>query len=112
MLAYLSDFGPEAFARITRDSDGFAVTVTWDAEELPVCWLWEELQGTQGAPWYGQVRVVALEPGTSWPGQGISAAADKTGTQVVLEPHSSRRFAVTLDITPPQASEEIKEPNS
>jgi hypothetical protein len=46
-------------------------------------WYWQVARGAYGYPWYGRTYSMALEPWTSWPGEGL-AAAMRQGTALRL----------------------------
>ena len=48
------------------------------------------MHASPGFPWYKGVYVMAIEPNTTIPGQGLVAASEKTGTQRSLQPGESR----------------------
>jgi hypothetical protein len=85
MLGYLRDFDSGWYS-ITNRELGFGVGLVWPAEVLPYAWMWQEMYATSGFPWYRGCYVMAIEPNTSMPGQGLKAVMDKTGTQRVLAP--------------------------
>lgn len=97
-FAYLLDFA-EGWASLRRVDGKLGVRLSWDATVFPVAWLWEELGGSRGWPWFGRGRVVGLEPCTSWPGHGVADVARRTGTQLRLAPGASIETAVRLEVT-------------
>lgn len=99
-FAYLLDFaGGEGWASLTREDGRLGVRLSWDATVFPVAWLWEELGGSRGWPWFGRGRVVGLEPCTSWPGHGVADVARRSGTQLRLAPGASLETAVRLQVS-------------
>lgn len=96
-LAYLSDFA-HGHAAISNPRLGLRVHLDWDAAVLPYAWYWLEAHGSSGFPWYRGVYVLAIEPATSHPGQGIAAVRKKTGAQIQIGPEESRTTAVSLTI--------------
>jgi galactose mutarotase-like enzyme len=97
-FAYLTDL-ERGHAAIDNPRLGLRVDLTWEAAALPHAWYWLEANGTAGFPWYRGVYVLAIEPATSFPGQGIGAVRAKTGTQVAIPPGGSRTSAVTLTVS-------------
>lgn len=85
LLAYLGGFKSGWYA-ITNAELGFGVGLVWPAEVLPYAWLWQEMHASPGYPWYQNAYVMAIEPNTSFPAQGLVAAMAKTGTHRTLEP--------------------------
>lgn len=59
-------------ARLTNRS-GLAATVEWDAHVFSYAWVWVELGGTTGWPWYGELRAIGIEPVSVWPASGVPA---------------------------------------
>jgi Domain of unknown function (DUF4432) len=98
LLGYLSDFDGEPWVRLARSDGSLGVRLSWSSTVFPYCWLWQELGGTTGPPWHGQVRVVGIEPSTSWPGRGLAHVAATTGTTLRLDGHGSITTAVTLTV--------------
>jgi hypothetical protein len=88
MLGYLRDFKAGWYA-VTNRELGFGFGLVWPADVLPYAWMWQEMNATSGFPWYRGCYVMAIEPNTSLPGQGLKAVIEKTGTQRVLAPGSS-----------------------
>ncbi|MFI1092462.1 hypothetical protein [Streptomyces sp. NPDC020917] len=78
-LAYLSNV--EQPITVTAPGLGVAVAMRWSST-FPYVWLWTELGGEQGPPWFGKARAIGVEPFTSWPSQGLTKVAEKSGTQL------------------------------
>lgn len=84
-MAYLSNFeGDDAWYGITNTELGLGVGLVWPRAVFPYAWFWQEMHAGQGFPWYGEVYVIAIEPFSSWPGHGLSAVIEKTGTQLSI----------------------------
>jgi hypothetical protein len=98
LLGYLSDFDGDPWVRLTRADGSLGVRLAWDAATFPRCWLWYELGGTTGSPWHGAVRVVGVEPSTSWPGQGLARVSATTGATFRLAGHATATSSVTLTV--------------
>ncbi|SCL35369.1 Galactose mutarotase [Micromonospora rhizosphaerae] len=96
-MGYLTDF-TRGHAAIRNPRLGLAVEVDWDAATLPHAWYWLEAGGGAGFPWYRSAYVLAIEPATSFPGQGIAAVRANTGTQVVFAPGETRTASVTVTV--------------
>ncbi|MFE7392210.1 hypothetical protein [Streptomyces sp. NPDC057582] len=82
-LAYLSAVSQPI--TLTAPGAGLSVDVRW-SDTFPFVWLWTELGGEQGPPWFGRARAIGVEPFTSWPSQGLARVAEKTGTQLRISP--------------------------
>ena len=87
ILAYFEDFADEtAWYAITNAELGFGVGLAWPTAAFPHAWFWQEMHSSAGFPWYKGVYVMAIEPFTSVPGQGLAAVMEKTGTHRTLDP--------------------------
>ena len=82
-LAYLTDFKAGWYG-ITNTALGFGVGLVWDKSVFPYAWYWQEMHGSPGFPWYKAVYVMAIEPASTVPGQGLVNAMDKTGSHRTL----------------------------
>ena len=56
----------------------------WPTAVFPFAWFWQEMHATPGFPWYRGAYVMAIEPFSSIPGQGLEKVMAKTGTQLEL----------------------------
>jgi len=83
-LAYLVDLD-EGWYGLTNRALGFGVGLVWPKEFFPCVWLWQELNGSLGHPWFGRAYVMGVEIWTSWPGLGLNAA-QANGTARTLGP--------------------------
>ena len=88
LLAYFSDFESGWYA-LTNSELGFGVGLAWPLADFPYAWFWQEMHASPGFPWYRSAYVLAVEPNTSFPAQGLTAAIEKTGTARTLEPGES-----------------------
>jgi hypothetical protein len=61
LLGWLGDLNA-GWASIENLGTGLSATIDWDATQLPYAWLWQELQASEGFPWFRQVRTIAVEP--------------------------------------------------
>lgn len=87
LLAYLHAFdGEHGWYGLTNPGLGLGVGLVWPTAIFPYAWFWQELRGTAGFPWYRDAYVMAIEPFSSIPGQGLVKAIAKTGTHLTLEP--------------------------
>lgn len=69
---------------------GAGVRVQWDRRQLPFAWVWIEMGGTTGFPWFGRARVVAVEPASTPP------ADDRRQAPLELSRGESMRIAVAV----------------
>lgn len=89
-LAYFTEYaGDHAWYGITNTELGFGVGLVWPTAAFPGAWFWQEMHASPGFPWYKGVYVMAIEPGTSWPGQGLVNVMEKTQTHRTLQPGES-----------------------
>ncbi|HET8522829.1 MAG TPA: DUF4432 family protein [Thermomicrobiales bacterium] len=90
LLGYFADYdGPDAWFGLTNEELGFGVGMVWPVSAFPHAWFWQEMHASPGFPWYKGVYVMAIEPSTSYPGQGLVNAIEKTGTHRTLAPGAS-----------------------
>lgn len=99
-LVYLSEF-ETGWARLVNDDLGLAARLEWDADVYPSAWLWQELGFTTGHPWWQMAYVTAIEPGTTYPGQGLAVAKEKGGTPLLLAGGEQRTVTVGLSTEEP-----------
>jgi galactose mutarotase-like enzyme len=86
-LAYLHDFQEEtAWYGITNRDLALGAGLAWSRDDFPCAWFWQEMHASPGFPWYKGVYVMAIEPNTSFPGQGLVAVTDKSQMQCALAP--------------------------
>lgn len=96
-LAYLSRFGASGgWTAIRGVADGLGVAMAWDPMTFPHAWFWWEILGP-GHPWHGRSRIVAIEPHTAVPSDGLAAAVGR-GDAHVLEPGRTRRTWLTVSL--------------
>jgi hypothetical protein len=89
-LGYFADYdGDHGWYGITNRELGFGVGMVWPLTAFPHAWFWQEMHASPGFPWYKGVYVMAIEPGTSYPGQGLINVMEKTGTHRTLQPGES-----------------------
>lgn len=90
ILAYFADYaGDTAWYGVTNPDLGLAVGFAWAAQDFPHAWFWQEMHASAEFPWYKGVYVMAIEPATTIPGQGLVAAMEKSGTHRTLAPGAS-----------------------
>jgi galactose mutarotase-like enzyme len=66
LLGYLTDLD-EGRYRLTNARLGVGVEVRWPLEVFPHLWLWQELHGSPGFPWFRRVYAMGVEPHTTVP---------------------------------------------
>lgn len=97
-MAYLTGFDGDPWTRLASPRAGLAATLTWDGASFPHAWYWLEAAGTASFPWYRAAYVFAIEPASSYPGQGLHAVRRTTATHVHVAPGETRTAWVTLGI--------------
>jgi hypothetical protein len=83
LLAYFDNFEAGWYG-LTNLELGFGVGLVWPREVFPYAWCWQEMYASGGFPWYKAAYVMAVEPFSSFPSQGLLNVRNKTGTQRVL----------------------------
>jgi uncharacterized protein DUF4432 len=78
---------------------GFGFGLAWPREVYPYLWVWQELRGSFGFPWYGRCYVMAIEPFTSIPGTGLQNAI-AAGTAPVLRAGGSIEASLAVVFIP------------
>jgi galactose mutarotase-like enzyme len=100
-FGYLSGFD-EGRASITNRELPLRVDLTWDERIFPHAWYWLEAHATRTYPWFGEAYVFAIEPASSFPGQGLTAVKQKTGLQMTFKPGETKTVTVELTISEPK----------
>lgn len=83
---------PAGWAALRRPHLG--VGLAWDIADFAHLWLWREL-GSTGFPFFGRTSIVAIEPASSWPGDGLAAAVDR-GQALWLAGGEQRSTSMTI----------------
>ena len=71
------------------------VGLRWPLDIFPHAWFWQEVHGLPGYPWFRRAYVVAVEPNTTVPAQGLTAAREKGGSGISLA--GGERREVTIE---------------
>jgi hypothetical protein len=101
-LCYIEELAA-GWAAIRNPANGLGAGLSWDLADFPKLWLWQEIGGGQGMPWYGRAAITALEPQSQTPSHGLEAAI-AAGTARRLPPHG--RATARLVFTVFAATEE------
>lgn len=89
-MGFLTDFTTDhAWYSIANRELGFGVALVWPRDAFPVAWFWQEMHASPGFPWYKGVYVMAIEPNTSHPGNGVVSVMESTGLHRTLAPGAS-----------------------
>lgn len=76
---------------------GLAVEVRWDLDVFPYAWLWQELEHTEGYPWFRRAYVTAIEPASLIPGAG-EVGGHSRGRLLYLDGHERRSTVLTMSL--------------
>jgi len=97
-FGYLGGF-ENGIATISNPKLDLSAQLSWTSSTFPFAWYWLEASATPGYPWYRSAYVFAIEPASSYPGQGISNARKKTDSLLKFEPGESRTVRLNLKVT-------------
>lgn len=89
-FGWLADFTSH-WARIETTKGDLAVHLEW-SENLPHAWLWKELEASAGWPWFGQARVVGIEPAN------VTTSGPNRAMRTTLDPDESVEFEISLQV--------------
>lgn len=92
-VLYLKDF-ENTRVRVSNRRLGLGVEMSWDARVFPYANFWQETGGVTGYPFFGKAYVLAIEPSSSFPAQGLLAAMEKTRTHLTIEPNEERTTVI------------------
>ena len=94
-LIYLPSIG-EGWAALRWPDEEIGIALSWDVTTFPHVWLWQE-RGSTGYPFYGRAALVAVEPQSAWPADGLDGAVER-GQTLRLEPGQTRTAALTATL--------------
>lgn len=97
--ACLMDLGAAPWAMVCRPDAGLAARLDWTADPWPLAWLWVELGGTTGGPWFGRARLLGIEPCTTWPSTGMANARRAGGAILSLAAGEVRKACISLAVS-------------
>jgi len=66
------DGGNLAQAVFYSPTQGFGISLEWDASTFPHAWLWIEANSVGGWPWFQRMYSLAVEPSNVLPGDGMA----------------------------------------
>ena len=95
LLAYLR--ARSGHYRLTNRGLGVRVEVRWPIEMLPNIWLWQELEGSSGYPWFGRAYVMGVEP--------QSMGAQREEPSITILGGESRSVEIAAEISYPAAAD-------
>jgi galactose mutarotase-like enzyme len=82
-----------AWSALRHPASGRGVALSWDPTAFPHVWLWQQVEGAAW-PWPGRARIVATEPHSAWPRDGLSRAQER-GRHHQLAPGERRTAWLT-----------------
>ena len=94
-LVYLPSIG-EGWAAVRWPDEEMGIALSWDVKTFPHVWLWQE-RGSTGYPFYGRATLVAVEPQSAWPADGLDGAVER-GQALRLEPGQTRTTELTASL--------------
>lgn len=94
-VAYLTHLAA-GWTALRHPGGGPGVALAWDLAAFPHLWCWTEIGGPD-FPWYGRSRIVALEPSSSWPNDGLARAVER-GRARTLAGHATTTAWLTLTL--------------
>jgi hypothetical protein len=97
LLAYLEEFDDHSVT-ISNAFLATEVTLRWCGETWPAAWLWQEVHGTAGSPWFGRAHTVAIEPASTVPAWGAARAVAHGGQLVHVPAGGSRTAWIELEV--------------
>jgi galactose mutarotase-like enzyme len=100
-FGYLRNLKAGWYAMTSRKYD-FSVALVWPQKLFPYLWFWQELRGSFGYPWYGNSYVMAIEPFSSIPGNGLENAI-AAGTALVIQAGGTIEAQLAVMFIPGQA---------
>jgi galactose mutarotase-like enzyme len=90
---------PAGWAAVRDLAGGRGVAMAWDVEAFPHLWVWEQIGGWR-FPFFGRARIIALEPASCWPADGLAAAVER-GRASTIGPHGTASGWLTIALFTP-----------
>lgn len=94
-MGYLSNFAGDPWYAITNVALKVGAGVAWTPNAFRHLWLWQEMNASQGFPFYGRSYTMALEPHSSYP-HGLVNIMNTTRTHRTLGPGESLDAELTF----------------
>jgi galactose mutarotase-like enzyme len=82
---------------LSNESIGLSVGVSWDLAIFPYIWMWQELRGSFGYPFFGQCYVMGLEPCSVPNGEGLTESVQQ-GHSFLLKPGEMREMELCIKL--------------
>ena len=102
-LTYLLDF-KQPWVSVRRLDDSVGAMLSWESDLFTCAWLWAELGGSHEAPWFGNARLLGVEPSTSWPGTGLADIKRRGGQLLKLSPGDNIKTTLRLNVFKPNGN--------
>ena len=83
-MGYLMDFAGDPWYALVNHRLKLGVGMTFTPQAWRYLWFWQEMRMRTGWPFYGRTCIMAVEPWSSWPGQGLANVMETTQTQHTL----------------------------
>jgi galactose mutarotase-like enzyme len=96
-LLYVGEL-ERGWATLSNPELGLEVSLRWDHELMPYATVFTECHASAGFPWFEDVHVLAVEPSTSAPCQGLTAIREQTGSQLTIAAGEARTTTIALDV--------------
>ena len=93
ILGYLGEFS-SGFCAVTSGRLGLGVGLRWPLHTFGHAWLWQEMRATPEWPWFRRAYVLAVEPASTIPGQGMASARAKGRSGVLISAGSARTVVI------------------
>jgi hypothetical protein len=94
-VCYLPD-RRAGWAALRDPSTKRGIAVAWDTTAYPHLWLWQQIGGRR-FPFDGRAKIVAIEPVSCWPSDGLANAVHR-GQARILGPASSATAWMTVSM--------------
>jgi galactose mutarotase-like enzyme len=82
-VLYLKDFRRPLYRLVNRVI-GLGIELSWDGAVFPYATFWQDSGGGFGYPLFGEAYVMAIEPTSSYPAQGLPTVIEKTQTHMTF----------------------------
>jgi hypothetical protein len=97
VFGYLSDF-EEPWYAITNPKLSLGLRFRWPLDVFPHAWYWQEIHASSDFPWFRRAYVQAIEPHTTVPASGLSAAKESGGGGITLAGGECRAVEIEVSV--------------
>jgi galactose mutarotase-like enzyme len=109
LYAYLTDFDGAPWYALTNDHLKIGLSCAWSGEVFRCLWLWQEMHGSSGFPFYKRTYTMAVEPWSSYPGHGLQSVLNSTRNHLTLEPNATIHADLSMTLFHLTGSEDVLE---